>query len=58
MDFIERVFGMAPDGGSGLLEAALFNVPILGLVLLRGAHSGRGGGARRSARPDRRTRRG
>jgi len=26
MDFIERLFGVAPDGGSGLLEAAYFVV--------------------------------
>jgi hypothetical protein len=24
MDFIERLFGMAPDGGNGLLELSLF----------------------------------
>ena len=23
MDFIERIFGMAPDGGSGFTEAAI-----------------------------------
>ena len=23
MDFIERIFGMAPDGGSGSIEAAI-----------------------------------
>ena len=26
MDFIERLFGVAPDGGSGLLEALYFFV--------------------------------
>ncbi|HEX2452379.1 MAG TPA: hypothetical protein VHI99_01660 [Vicinamibacterales bacterium] len=26
MDFIERLFGVAPDGGSGLLEALYFVV--------------------------------
>jgi hypothetical protein len=26
MDFIERLFGVAPDGGSGLLEALYFIV--------------------------------
>ncbi len=35
MDFIERIFGIAPDGGSGLLELLLFLIPIVGLVLLR-----------------------
>jgi hypothetical protein len=34
MDFIERLFGMAPDGGSGTLEMALFLIPLAGLVLL------------------------
>ena len=31
MDFIERLFGIAPDGGSGLLEAVYF-VVVTGLV--------------------------
>ena len=30
MDFIERIFGIAPDGGSGSLELLLFVVPVLG----------------------------
>jgi hypothetical protein len=34
MDFIERIFGIAPDGGSGLLELLLFLIPVVGLVLL------------------------
>jgi hypothetical protein len=34
MDFIERLFGIAPDGGSGTLEMALFLIPLAGLVLL------------------------
>ena len=29
MDFIERIFGIAPDGGSGILEISLFLIPIL-----------------------------
>jgi hypothetical protein len=29
MDFIERVFGIDPDGGSGSLELALIALPIL-----------------------------
>ena len=36
MDFIERIFGIAPDGGSGLLELLLFLIPLVGLVVLRG----------------------
>lgn len=34
MDFIERIFGIAPDGGSGVLELLLFLIPIAGLVIL------------------------
>ena len=34
MDFIERVFGVAPDGGSGALEFLLFLIPIVGLLAL------------------------
>jgi len=34
MDFIERIFGIAPDGGSGLLEVLLFLIPVVGLVML------------------------
>jgi hypothetical protein len=29
MDFIERIFGIAPDGGSGALELMLFLIPIV-----------------------------
>ena len=35
MDFIERIFGISPDGGSGSLEALLFLIPILGLLVIR-----------------------
>jgi hypothetical protein len=34
MDFIERIFGFAPDGGSGLLEFLLLLIPIAGLSYL------------------------
>ena len=34
MDFIERIFGLAPDGGSGTLEFLLFALPIAGLCYL------------------------
>jgi hypothetical protein len=34
MDFIERVFGLAPDGGSGSLEFLLFVIPLVGLAWL------------------------
>lgn len=32
MDFIERIFGFSPDGGSGLFELALFLIPLAGLA--------------------------
>jgi hypothetical protein len=28
MDFIERIFGISPDGGDGTFEIMLFVVPI------------------------------
>ncbi len=34
MDFIEQLFGFAPDGGNGLFELLLFVIPIAGLVAL------------------------
>jgi hypothetical protein len=34
MDFIERLFGIAPDGGSGALEVLLFAAPITALCYL------------------------
>jgi len=34
MDFIERLVGIAPDGGSGTLEMALFLIPLVGVLLL------------------------
>jgi hypothetical protein len=34
MDFIERILGIAPDGGSGALEALLFLVPVAGILVL------------------------
>ena len=34
MDFIEQLFGIAPDGGNGTLEFLLFAVPIAGIVCL------------------------
>jgi len=29
MDFIERIFGVSPDGGSGVFELVLLAIPIL-----------------------------
>jgi len=34
MDFIERIFGLAPDGGSGATEVAIVLVPIVALALV------------------------
>jgi len=34
MDFIERLFGISPDGGSGTFEFLLFAVPIAGIAIL------------------------
>ena len=34
MDFIERVLGIAPDGGSGTLEFALFAIPLCGIAIV------------------------
>ena len=34
MDFIERLFGIAPDGGSGAFEFVLFAIPIAGICYL------------------------
>jgi len=34
MDFIERIFGFSPDGGSGSFELLLFMLLVLGLVAL------------------------
>lgn len=35
MDFIERLFGVSPDGGSGSFEVMLFLIPIVGVLTLR-----------------------
>ncbi len=34
MDFIEQIFGISPDGGSGALEILLFLIPAMGIYLL------------------------
>ena len=34
MDFIERIFGFAPDGGNGMFELLLFVIPIAGIIVL------------------------
>ena len=43
MDFIERLFGMSPDGGSGATELAM----LLGVMLLVAVLSWRRSAARR-----------
>jgi len=37
MDFVERLFGISPDAGSGAFELLLFVLPVLivGLLWLR-----------------------
>jgi hypothetical protein len=37
LNFIERLLGISPDGGSGLIELLLLAIPICGL-LLRSCH--------------------
>jgi len=34
MDFVERIFGISPDGGGGSLEAAILCALILASALL------------------------
>lgn len=34
MNFIETIFGIAPDGGSGSLEFLLFTLPIAGIIYI------------------------
>ena len=36
MDFIEKLFGVSPDGGNGLFEVMLFVIPVavLSIVVL------------------------
>jgi len=35
MNYVEQLFGFAPDGGSGSLEFLLLLVPLVGIGLLR-----------------------
>jgi hypothetical protein len=34
MDFIEKIFGFAPDGGDGSFEFWLFAIPLAGVSYL------------------------
>jgi hypothetical protein len=33
MDFVERIFGVSPDGGNGLLEVLILIVPLVVVIL-------------------------
>jgi hypothetical protein len=35
MTFLERLFGIALDGGNGSFELLLFVIPLTGILLLR-----------------------
>jgi len=35
MDFIERLFGISPDGGNGSFEVLLLLIPLVGILLVR-----------------------
>jgi hypothetical protein len=39
MNFIERIFGISPDGGSGAFEFLLFAVPVISLYIVYKARS-------------------
>lgn len=39
MDFIEKIFGLSPDGGSGAFEVLLFLIPLVGLYFIYRARS-------------------
>jgi hypothetical protein len=41
MDFIERLFGFSPDGGSGAFEFLLFAIPVAGICYLALRHRNR-----------------
>jgi hypothetical protein len=34
MDFVEKLLGFSPDGGSGMTELGLLSVPLLVLAIL------------------------
>jgi hypothetical protein len=40
MDFIERIFGVSPDGGAGTLEVVLVLAPLFAVWLLRARRRG------------------
>lgn len=40
MNFIEQIFGIAPDAGNGSLEMLLFLIPITGIVIIMTLYRG------------------
>jgi hypothetical protein len=34
LNFLERLLGISPDGGSGIIECLLLAIPVCGLLLL------------------------
>ena len=52
MDFIEKILGVSPDGGSGAFEVLVFVIPIVGLYLLYQRHSSSPGDSARSTGPN------
>jgi hypothetical protein len=44
MHFIEDLFGVSPDNGSGFLEFLLFLVPVIVLAAVYAWRAARGGG--------------
>jgi hypothetical protein len=52
MDFIEQIFGFAPDDGNGLFEFLLFAVPIAGIVAIAAWRRRRAAFQRRDPRQD------
>jgi len=52
MDFIEKIFGVSPDGGSGAFEVLVFLIPIVGLYLLYQRRSSSPGDSARSTGPN------
>ena len=52
MDFIEKIFGVSPDGGSGAFQVLVFLIPIVGLYFLYQRCSSLLGDSARSTGPN------
>lgn len=56
MNFIENLFGISPDGGSGAFEFLLFALAIAGIVLVRARYKAKqnriGTDSKRASPPD------